>query len=192
MRPGDVLGSFKKKFGASVSKAEITRFENSGVGKADAGGDFSQGFFPVGKKASVERLWISVERYSFKEAVKHLCGLYEMPHFSVIAGCDLGETIELNYIFTLGYGTKFGELCVVLKVALPKKDLVVPTITDLVPAALISEREIQEMLGVKVQGIPDARRLFLPEEFPKGVFPWRRDSKGPERLVRNLNREEAK
>jgi len=175
MKPRDVLGSFKKKFGASVSKAEITRFENSGVGKA-----------------VVERIWISVERYSFREAVKHLCGLYEMPHFSVIAGCDLGETIELNYIFTLGYGKKFGEFCVVLKVALPKKDLIVPTITDLVPAALISEREIQEMLGIKVQGIPDARRLFLPEEFPKGVFPWRRDSKGPERLVRNLNREEAK
>ena len=175
MNASDVLGSFKKKFGGAVSKAEITRFGNSGVGKA-----------------AVERLWISVERYSFREAVGHLCGLAEEPHFSVIAGTDLGETIELNYIFTLGYGKRFGEFCIVLKVALPKKDLVVPTITDLVPAALISEREIQEMLGIKVEGIPDARRLFLPEEFPKGVFPWRRDAKGPEKLVRNLNKEEVK
>lgn len=175
MNASDVLGSFKKKFGGAVSRAEITRFGNSGVGKV-----------------FVERLWISIERHSFREAVKYLCGICEMPHFSVIAGTDLGETIELNYIFTLGYGKKFSEFCVVLKVALPKKDLVVPTITGFVPAALISEREIQEMLGIKVEGIPDSRRLFLPEEFPKGVFPWRRDEKGPGKLVRNLNKEEAK
>jgi membrane-bound hydrogenase subunit beta len=175
MNPKDVAASFKEKFGGAVSKAEITRVENSGVGGA-----------------FVERLWISVERHSFMEAVRHLFGLFEAPHFSVIAGSDLGSAVELNYVFSVGYGKRLEELCIALKVALPKKDLVVPTITGLAPGALVSEREMQEMLGVKVEGIPDPRRLFLPAEFPKGVFPWRRDASGPERLVRNLNKENEK
>ena len=43
------------------------------------------------------------------------------------------------------------------------------------------------MLGVKIKGIPDSRRIFLHPGFPAGVFPWRRDETGPEKLVRNLH-----
>ena len=43
------------------------------------------------------------------------------------------------------------------------------------------------MLGVVVEGIPDGRRLFLPEDFPKGVYPWRRDEKDLKKLYRNLH-----
>ena len=62
----------------------------------------------------------------------------------------------------------------------------------MIPGALISERELQEMLGVKIKGIPDSRRLFLPKEIPRGVYPWRRDSKGLGKLVRNLNKDGKK
>ena len=37
----------------------------------------------------------------------------------------------------------------------------------------------QEMMGVEVVGIPDNRRLFLPEDFPEGIYPWRTDEKRP-------------
>jgi membrane-bound hydrogenase subunit beta len=43
------------------------------------------------------------------------------------------------------------------------------------------------MLGVKVIGIPDDRRLFLPDDWPEDVFPWRKDEKGMEKYVRNLH-----
>jgi len=110
-----------------------------------------------------------------------------MPHFSVASGYDMGETIELIYHFAIGFGGKLDEFIFSLKVILPKNDLVLESITDFIPGALISERELQEMLGVKIKGIPDSRRLFLPKEIPKGVYPWRRDSKGLQKLVRNLN-----
>ncbi len=36
-------------------------------------------------------------------------------------------------------------------------------------------------------GIPDNRRLFLPEDFPEGVYPWRTDDKGiPKDMLRVL------
>ena len=44
-----------------------------------------------------------------------------------------------------------------------------------------------EMLGVKIIGIPDDRRLFVSEDFPKDVYPWRRDETGPEKFYKNLH-----
>jgi membrane-bound hydrogenase subunit beta len=42
------------------------------------------------------------------------------------------------------------------------------------------------MMGITVTGIPDDRRLFIPEDFPKGVYPWRRDETGPEKMLKVL------
>lgn len=136
-----------------------------------------------------KRIWLKVNRESFREIVGELCVIQKYPHFAVTAGYDLGETVELCYIFSLDYGMPMSEYSFVVKVALQKDSLEIPTITDLIPGALISEREIQEMLGVKVKGIPDPRRLFLDESFPKGKYPWRRDGKGIEKLVRDMSKE---
>jgi len=43
------------------------------------------------------------------------------------------------------------------------------------------------MLGVTIKGIPDSRRVFLTDDFPEGVYPWRKDEKGPRKLIRNLH-----
>jgi membrane-bound hydrogenase subunit beta len=69
---------------------------------------------------------------------------------------------------------------------LPKDNLKVQTITDIIPGAIFTERETQEMMGITVEGIPDNRRLFIPEDFPEGVYPWRRDDTGPEDMLRVL------
>ena len=169
IKPGQTVNAFGKKFGKKFS-ARIEARKHK-----------------VRKTAVVKRVWAEIDKSLFKEAVAFLCELYPMPHFSVASGYDLGETIELIYHFALGFGGNLEEFMFSLKVVLPKSDLVLESITDLIPGALISERELQEMLGVKIKGIPDSRRLFLPKEIPKGVYPWRKDSKGPERLVRNLN-----
>ena len=79
------------------------------------------------------------------------------------------------------------EVRVIATAVVPKSDPVIDTISDLVPGALFSEREKQEMIGVKVKGIPDPRRLFLPDDVPEGVYPWRKDETAPkEPMVRDL------
>lgn len=45
-----------------------------------------------------------------------------------------------------------------------------------VPAAVWSEREVQDMFGLKAQGIIDDRNLVLPDDWPEGVYPLRKDS----------------
>jgi membrane-bound hydrogenase subunit beta len=131
------------------------------------------------KKNKFRSLWVEVKKSAFRDAVKHIFHLQEYPHLAIISSSDLGAEVELIYHFTIYYGYHLEELSLGLRVKLPKNDLKIPTITDLIPGALFTERETQEMMGVEVVDIPDKRRLFLPEDFPEGAYPWRKDEKGP-------------
>ena len=127
---------------------------------------------------------MKIDKKSFKNVIKHLVDL-QFPHLAVVSGSDLGKTIELIYHFSLYFGTRHNEISLNISVELPKANPTIETICDHIPGALITEREKQEMLGVKIEGIPDSRRVFLPEEFPKGMYPWRKDETGPQKMVRN-------
>ena len=138
------------------------------------------------KKNVFRTIWVHIKKESFITAVKHICTLQEYPHLAVISSSDLGDSVELIYHFTLYYGHHLAEMLLGLRVNLPKNDLKIPTLTDIIPGAIFNEREIQEMMGVEVVGIPDNRRLFLPEDFPEGIYPWRTDDTGPQDMLRVL------
>jgi membrane-bound hydrogenase subunit beta len=67
---------------------------------------------------------------------------------------------------------------------LPKGDIRIPTITDLIPGAQTAEREIKEMFGVTIEDLPDLPNIFLPQDFQKGVYPLRRDEKGIDKIIK--------
>jgi membrane-bound hydrogenase subunit beta len=138
------------------------------------------------KRNKFRSLWVEVKRSAFRSAVEYIFKLQEYPHLAIISSSDLGADIELIYHFTIYYGYHLEELSLGLRVKLPKSDLKIPTITDLLPGAIFTERETQEMMGVEVVGIPDGRRLFVAEEIPEGVYPWRKDDTGPEKFLRVL------
>jgi len=138
------------------------------------------------KKNIFTSIWIHVKREAFRKAVEHVCELQEYPHLAIISSSDRGDDVELIYHFTIYYGHHLQELSLGLRVSLPKSDLKIPTLTDIIPGALFTERETQEMMGVEIIGIPDDRRLFLPDDFPEGVYPWRKDETGPQDMLKVL------
>lgn len=138
-------------------------------------------------KTPFSHVWMRVEKTLFKDVVQYLFTLDPHPHFAVSSGYDLGETIELVYHFSLFFGERAREISLNITVALPKSNPEIETITDLIPGALISEQEKQEMLGVKIRGIPTDHRVFIADEFPEEVYPWRRDATGPGKFVKNLH-----
>ncbi|MFH0878872.1 MAG: NADH-quinone oxidoreductase subunit C [Lentisphaerota bacterium] len=138
------------------------------------------------KKNKSRQVWLRMDRDCLRPALKKLITL-QYPHLGVISCVDIGDSIELLYHFFIYYGMDHQEIMVTFTLAVPKSDPTVPTITDLIPGALTSEREKQEMIGLKVVNIPDDRRLFLPDDFPQGVYPWRKDETGAmEGLVKEL------
>lgn len=138
------------------------------------------------KKNESNYIWMKIDKSIFKNSVKHLCKL-QFPHLAVASGNDLGKTIEIIYHFTLNYEHRLDEIVLNISVELPKTDPIIDTISDIIPGALITEREKMEMLGIKIKGIPDDRRVFVPEDIPVGVYPWRKDKTGPDKFYKNLH-----
>jgi len=172
MKPDEIIELFKEKFNGSVTNNKI-EIKTAGL-----------------KKNSYSLIWLEIERKDFKEAVRLLCTI-QFPHFAIISGSDIGEEIKLTYHFSLYYGERSKEISLNLTTNLPKNNLKIPTITDLIPGAQTAEREIKEMLGVIVEGLPDLANIFLPKDFPKGVYPLRKDETGAMKMV-NKEEEEVK
>ena len=134
------------------------------------------------QKEEFHNIWLEVKREKFRDTVELLMTL-QYPHIAIIAGNDNGETVDLVYLFSLFYGEKFKEISINIKVGLDRKKPSIESITDLIPGAQTTEREIKEMFGVEFIGLPEMRNIFLPEDFPKDVFPFRKEQKGLDELV---------
>lgn len=138
------------------------------------------------KGRTSRQVWVSMDNTGLRPALECLVAIH-YPHAAVIAFADTGDTVDLMYHFYIYWGIPHEEILVTLTVVLSKDDLRVPTVTDIIPGLLTSEREKQEMLGIEVLNIPDGRRLFLPEDFPDGVYPWRNDESGiPADMIKDL------
>ena len=171
LTPDEIVNSYKDMFKEKIMDARIEKHVR---------GLKNNEFFHI---------WLKVNKTVYKDIVKHLFTFTEYPHFAVSSGYDIGNSVELVHHFSIYHGEKLREININITVPLPKDDLTIDTITDLIPGALIAEQEKQEMLGVKVIGIPKDERVFIPKEFPEGMYPWRRDETNAEAMVRNLHDE---
>ncbi len=88
------------------------------------------------------------------------------PFLNTITGVDTGKNIEIIYHFT-------GTIQVNIRIVLPRTKTKIPSITEIVPAAVLYEREVAEMFNVEFEGHPDPRHLFLPDWW-KG-YPLRKE-----------------
>jgi len=165
----DLVKNFKEAFAKKVLESRIERH-------------------PIGpKKTEMVHIWMKIDRSILRPVVEYLMTLEKYPHFAVASGYDLGDFIEIVYHFTIYFGHNGKELLLNFTVPIPKNDPTIDSICDLIPGALISEQEKQEMLGIKVVNIPKDARVFISEDFPEDMYPWRRDEKGPGPMIRNLH-----
>ncbi|GAB7016151.1 NADH-quinone oxidoreductase subunit C [Methanogenium cariaci] len=138
------------------------------------------------KKTSAASIWLRTTPADLVATMQAIIDI-DYPHLAVVSGVDTGDAVELLYHMQVFYGIPNAEVNITIIVPVPKKNLVIPTISHLIPGAVYTEREKQEMLGVTVAGIPDPRGLFLPADFPEGVYPWRKDETGiTEGMVKSL------
>jgi Ni,Fe-hydrogenase III component G len=71
-----------------------------------------------------------------------------------------------------------GAAVLTLRVMIDRESAVIPTVCCLIPSASFFERELGEMFGITIEGTPNTERLFLPDEWPVGVYPLRKDFQG--------------
>lgn len=116
------------------------------------------------------RVDIYIEAANLQKAVKTLADAH-WGFLSAITGIDDAATDELEILYH--FANKFVILS--LRVRIPHEKASIPSICAIKPGATFFERELSEMFGVEVVGTPDPSRLFLPDEWPEGVYPLRKD-----------------
>ncbi len=118
-----------------------------------------------------------------KEACKLIveAGFY---HLSTITGIDEGPSISVFYHFWQG------KQFLSVKIAVSKENPVIPSQSDIIPAALLYEAEVKDLLGVVFQGnqMMD-RKLLLPDSYPPGAPPPLRKEADPEKIRRMMELE---
>ena len=113
------------------------------------------------------RVWLSIRKEKLVDAITHLVG-EGFVHLSTITGLEGENGLEVIY-----HLNRKG-LEASLKVEVPVKQPVLPTMTPIIPGAILYEREVHELLGVVFSGHPNLSLLILPEDWAKGVYPLRK------------------
>ena len=93
--------------------------------------------------------------------------------FNTASGVDLRYHMEILYHFLI----EDINLLISLRVKLQKSKLEIDSLVPVFEGANWIEREMHEILGINFKGHPDLKRLLLPDDWPDGVYPLRRDYK---------------
>ena len=93
--------------------------------------------------------------------------------FNTASGVDVRNHMEILYHFLI----EDINLLISLRVKLQKPKLEIDSLAPVFEGANWIEREMHEILGINFKGHPDLKRLLLPDDWPDGVYPLRRDYK---------------
>ena len=92
---------------------------------------------------------------------------------ATVSGMEMEREFEVLYHFALDPEHRL----VMLRVRLAKDNPKVPSLANLIKGAEFIEREIHELLGIDFPDHPNLKPLLLPEDWPEGVYPLRREKR---------------
>lgn len=118
------------------------------------------------------RVCLEVPYGQFRKILEHIVNVLEFRQLCTITGLDEGESLALIYHLAHTDGTVLN-----LKTRVPKSEPVLQTITDIFPGGTSYERELVDLLGAQVNGLPAGNRYPLPDNWPAGQYPLRKDWK---------------
>ena len=121
---------------------------------------------------SPKRLYIEIRPDSIVQVASYIFKDLKA-RFNTASGVDLRYHMEILYHFLI----EDINLLISLRVKLQKSKLEIDSISPIFEGSSWIEREIHEILGINFRGHPDLRRLLLPDDWPDGVYPLRRDYK---------------
>lgn len=116
------------------------------------------------------RIFVNVQRADLKKVVQIVAKEPGLNHLSTITARDTGTDFEILYHFLVD------GILLTVRTTCPRNDPTVDSIVDVVPGAILYERELNDILGIVPKNHPDLRRLVLPDDWTDG-YPLRKDWK---------------
>ena len=117
------------------------------------------------------RVWFEITADLLPELMKFMKTEMDHTHLATITGFDGGETLGANYHLTDTHGM------VTARARTPRANPHLPTVTGVFPGAVPYERELEDLFGIKIDGLAPGRRYPLPDDFPTDQYPLRKDWK---------------
>jgi len=126
---------------------------------------------PAQASISVRRIFLEAPVDIFLDVVAFAAEGLGFGHLCTITGLDTGEHFEFIYHVANGEG---------IVLSLKRRDgrgdgVVIPSVLPMYAGATFYERELEGLLGVKVEGLPEGRQYPLPDNWPAGQYPMRKE-----------------
>ncbi|HVO38416.1 MAG TPA: NADH-quinone oxidoreductase subunit C [Spirochaetia bacterium] len=103
-------------------------------------------------------------------------------YLSAITGLDrtqleaaAGDTETLARSFDVLYHFCRGASVLTIRVTVPRENPVLPSISGVLPSAVLQERELSETFGIEITNMPAHGRLLLSDDWPAGLYPMRKE-----------------
>jgi Ni,Fe-hydrogenase III component G len=113
---------------------------------------------------------------SFREVFDFAVGELGFGHLCTITGLDEGESLAAYYHLARPDGVVLS-----LKTRVPRASPKLHTISDAFPGCVGYERELVDLLGFEIEGLPPGKRYPLPDDWPADEHPLRKDWKKPQK-----------
>ncbi len=118
------------------------------------------------------RIFVDVPHDSFYEVFDFSVKNLGCTMLCTLTGID--EDVMLAVIYNLG---RDDGILINLIVRVPKEAPILKSVSSYFPNAVLYERELVDLFGMKVEGLPEGYRYPLPDNWPEGQFPLRKDWK---------------
>ena len=130
--------------------------------------DYLKGNISVQRKKRIFSGYLNKEK--FEPVLLYLhdeMGFYKAHH---VVGTDEGDDLGFIYLLSNSDG-----IIIALKEKAPKADPNINSMTGIYPSLELHERELVDLFGAKVEGLPEGPSYPLPDGWPKGSYPMRKD-----------------
>jgi Ni,Fe-hydrogenase III large subunit/Ni,Fe-hydrogenase III component G len=137
---------------------------------------FKQRFGPLIKRADLpsdNRLFVFIDASSVKFVCQHLFRDLDARYVASIAVDD--RPYSGNFLVAHNFAFDKDHLLCSAIAYLPPHNPTIESITDFVPAASWAEREMRDLVGIELIGHRYPKRLVLPDGWPEGNYPLRKD-----------------
>ena len=130
--------------------------------------------FLAGKVAAprARRAFVEVPEESFRTVFDHATETLGFDRICIITGFD--DVTSLSALYHLSRPDGF---VLSIRRRVSRETPVITTVTDRFPGAANYERELVDLLGFEVTGLPPGPRYPLPDNFPTDQKPLRKDWK---------------
>lgn len=119
------------------------------------------------------RIFVDLALDKFNEVFDYAVKQLHFNALSAITGMDLVDRFSVIY-----HLNREGKILLNFRVFLNKEDGLINTVMPYFPGAENYEREMVDLLGIKVAGLPCGHSYPLPDNWPKDEHPLRKDWKG--------------